>query len=173
MRTPSGGCGVCSSIGCNIVRMVVRASSFFVLAFRLPLILLSSLLAIISPDESLGGPSHLAYLDVALMLPSFFMLSPVARAADREADPELAAACRRPSSSPSASPSLTPEGERSRANEREESGAREGSHDGVAPVAGTPGTGCAAATPAAVASAACCDAVLSNDSDFLVVDIPG
>ncbi|CAM9884911.1 unnamed protein product, partial [Hapterophycus canaliculatus] len=62
------------------------------------------------------------------------------RAADREADPELAAACRR----------------HRRAGEQERKGncqAFEGAGAGVE------GRGC--------------DAVLSNDSDFLVMDIPG
>eukprot|EP00752_Nemacystus_decipiens_P002177 g2072.t2 len=95
------------------------------------------------------------------------------RAADREADPELTAACRRSpsssSSSPSASPSPTPEGDRSHASEREEDGERRGFRDGVGAVADVREAGFAAET----AATGRCDAVLSNDSDFLVVDIPG
>ena len=67
----------------------------------------------------------------------------LARAAEREADPELAALCRRRDSDPPAPepPNQSPLKSL-------------GGGDG--------GWG-----------SACCDAVLSNDSDFLVVDVPG
>lgn len=65
------------------------------------------------------------------------------RTADREADPELAAACHPRSRSPKNAITHAPE------PAERESGVGIRETDGV------------------------CDAVLSNDSDFLVMDIPG